>query len=109
MKLIQTIFLGIGTLIIISCSNGIGLKKNRESTLIEQTQSTTVKKTYKLKNYTKSCCSGMVEYALKEVDGYIKSTSNAKKQEITVWFNSKKCSESKIKKTINSTGYTIIG
>lgn len=108
MKLIQTLFLGFGTLLIISCADGTDLKKDSESATTEKSQSTTVKKTYKLKNYSKSCCTGLVEYALKEVNGFIKSSSNTKKQEITVWFNSKKCSESKIKKAINATGYTIV-
>ena len=75
----------------------------------EQTeQSTTVKKTYKLKKFNQSCCSKLVEYGLEEVDGYIKSEANTDNEEITVWFDISKCTEKEIIKAINSTGYTVV-
>lgn len=68
----------------------------------------TIQKTYKLKGFKQSCCSGIVDYALKEVDGFIKSKANVKKQELTVWFNASKCSEKDIKHAINKTPYKIV-
>lgn len=68
----------------------------------------TVQKTYKLKGFKQSCCTGIVEYSLKEVTGYIKSESDVKNQELTVWFDKTKCTEKDIKKAINKTPYKII-
>lgn len=67
-----------------------------------------IKRTYKLKKFTQSCCVMMIEYSLKEVSGFIKQESDIKHQEITVWFDSEKCQEQDIKDAINKTSYTII-
>ena len=67
-----------------------------------------VKRTYKLEKFTQSCCAMMIEYSLKEVNGFVKQKSNIKTQEITVWFNTDLCSEQQIKEAINKTTYRII-
>lgn len=73
-----------------------------------QQQETLVKHTYKLKKFTQSCCAIMIEYSLKEVDGFIKQESNIENQELTVWFDPEKCTEEQIKEAINKTSYRII-
>ncbi len=50
----------------------------------------------------------MIEYSLQEVDGFIKQKSNIETQEITIWFDSEKCTEDQIKAANNKTSYTII-
>lgn len=67
-----------------------------------------IKRTYKLKKFTQSCCARILEYSLKEVEGFIKHESNIKNQEITIWFNSNTCKEQDIKDAINKTSYKII-
>ena len=74
----------------------------------QQEQSNIIKKTYKLKGFKQSCCTGIVNYALKEVDGFIKSEAQVKSQELTVWYDAKKCDESAIKDAINKTPYKIV-
>lgn len=83
---------------------------NDSSTVIQNqiTQTNIVKVTFKLKKFNQSCCSRIVEYGLKEVEGYIKSESHTDKQEITVWYDSSKCTEADIIKAINTTGYPVI-
>ena len=66
-----------------------------------------VKKTFKLKGFNKSCCTGIVKYSLKEINGFIKSEANVKNQELTVWFDKTKSTEEDIKKAINKTPYKI--
>lgn len=73
-----------------------------------QNNSEMVQKTYKLKGFKQSCCTGIVEYSLKEVKGYIKSKANVKQQELTVWYNPTLCKEKAIKDAINKTAYKII-
>ncbi len=80
--------------------------KTKLSTEINKHEST--KKTYKLKGFKQSCCSGIVEYSLKEVDGFIKSESKVKEQKLTVWFDKTKCTEEDIEKAINKTPYKIL-
>ncbi len=74
----------------------------------ESIVSNTIEKTYKLKEFKQSCCTGIVEYSLKEVAGYIKSKANVKNQELTVWFAKTKCTEKDIKRAINKTPYKIV-
>ena len=106
MKKVNIAVIAVFSLIaLISCANET-ISSNKPSSEVQQT--TKVKRTYKLKKYTQSCCSRLVEYSLKEVDGYIKSESNTAKQEITVWFDTSKCSEKDIIEAINATGYTVI-
>lgn len=73
----------------------------------ENIKNTIVKKTYTLKGFKQSCCTGIVEYSLKEVEGYIKSEANVKQRELTVWFDTTKCTEEAIKIAINKTAYKI--
>lgn len=94
-------------LVINSCdTNSQNLDKTNETQLNQRVNS--IQKTYKLEKFTKSCCSGIVEYALKEVKGYIKSEANVTKQELTVWYNPTKCSEKDIIAAINLTSYKVI-
>lgn len=79
----------------------------KENTKTENT-TINISKTYTLKGFNKSCCVGIVNYALKEVDGFAKAETNVAKQQITVWFNSEKTNEANIKKVINKTAYKII-
>ena len=75
---------------------------------IQQEQNNIIKKTYKLKGFKQNCCTGIVNYALKEVDGFIKSEAQVKSQELTVWYDSKKCDEAAITEAINKTPYKVI-
>lgn len=75
----------------------------------ENVEANIIKKTYTLKGFKQSCCTGIVEYSLKEVEGYIKSEANVKQRELTVWFDASICTEAAIKKAINKTAYKIEG
>lgn len=104
-KLNLAVLAAFSVITLIACANEPGPVHERREHV---EQSTTVKKTYKLKKFTQSCCSKLVEFGLKEVDGYIKSKSNTDKSEITVWYDSSKCTEKEIINAINSTGYTVL-
>lgn len=95
--------------VVVSCT-GNAQTKTAEKTgkLTELTANKKVSRTYKLKGFNKACCIGIVNYSLKEVDGFLRSEADVKKQEITVWYTEGKCSEKTIKESINKTGYTII-
>lgn len=96
-------------LLLISCEGKGQTKINSETTTkTVVVKNNTMGKTYKLKGFKQSCCSGIVEYSLKEVTGYIKSKANVKRQELTVWFDKTKCTEEDIKKAINKTPYKIV-
>ena len=73
----------------------------------ETNSSLIVKKIYHLHGFNQSCCVGIVNYSLKEINGYIKSKANVQKQELAVWYNSLQCKEAVIQEAINKTGYTI--
>ena len=92
-------------LLLTSCESKAQTKTDLKT---ETVTSNTIEKTYKLKEFKQSCCSGIVEYSLKEVEGYIKSKANVKNQELTVWFDKTKCTEKDIKKAINKTPYKIV-
>lgn len=95
--------------VVISCKGKAQTKVSENtSTPTKLTSNKKASKTYKLKGFNKACCIGIVNYSLKEVDGFLRSEADVKKQEITVWYNEDKCSEKAIKKSINKTGYTII-
>lgn len=66
------------------------------------------KKTFRLQGYTKSCCTSIVNYALKEVPGFIKSTSQTDTGEITVWFDRNHTKEANIIRAINQTPYRVL-
>ena len=85
----------------------IPVKQSTSFNTIDQEENI-IKRTYKLKKFTQSCCAKMIEYSLNEVNGFIKQESDIKHQQITVWFNTKLCSEEDIKNAINKTTYTII-
>ena len=83
--------------------------QNNDSSKIEhQEQAQIIKKTYTLKGFKQSCCTRIVDYALKEVKGYLRSEANVKTQELTVWFNTNLSKEADIKNAINKTAYKII-
>ncbi|WP_086030421.1 heavy-metal-associated domain-containing protein [Tenacibaculum holothuriorum] len=104
MKNIKIIMLLIGVLFFTSCES----KSQTKSELKTKTvANNTVEKTYKLKGFNQSCCIGIVNYSLKEVNGFVNLKANVKKSEITVWFDKTKCAESEIKKAINKTSYKI--
>lgn len=94
-------------LLLVSCE-GKSQTKVDSTTKKEAIKNKITESTYKLEGFTKSCCSGIVEYALKEVDGYVKSKANVKNKELTVWFDNTKTSEYVIKQAINRTAYKII-
>lgn len=96
--------LALSALLLTSCE---GKAQSENSKKTEQ-ESNNIKKTYTLKGFKQSCCSGMVNYSLEEVNGFIKSEPNVKKQELTVWYDKTKCTEEEIKKAINKTPYKII-
>ena len=74
----------------------------------EVIKNSTIKKTYHLKDFKQSCCSGIVNYSLNEVKGFIKSKPDVKNQKLTVWYDRTKCTEEEIKKAINKTSYKIV-
>ena len=102
-----SLIIALSAILFISCE-GKSQANNNEKTKQEITKSNILKKTYILKEFKQSCCSGIVEYSLKEVSGFIKSEANVKKQELTVWFDSAKSTEENIKKAINKTSYKIV-
>lgn len=106
MNYIKTItFVILSAVIFNSCQENA---KEKTVTKTEVTSSNIVEKSYKLKGFTKSCCAGIVEFSLKEVQGYLKSEAHVNDQKIKVWFDNTKCKEIDIKKAINNTTYTII-
>ena len=104
----KKLFLAICTAItcIATTHKTFAFYKNNASVNIEQEN--IIQRTYKLHKFTQTCCARIIEYSLKEVEGFIKHESDVKKQEITVWFNSSLCSEQDIKDAINKTSYRII-
>jgi copper chaperone CopZ len=101
----KTLFTALLSIILITVSCA---QDNQKTKTEGQFQTSIVQKSYRLKGFKQSCCFGIVEYALKEVKGYQKSEANVKKQELTVWFDSKRCSEVEIKNAINQTAYKIV-
>ncbi|WP_040280028.1 heavy-metal-associated domain-containing protein [Psychroserpens damuponensis] len=86
---------------------GISQTKTDSEVKTETNQNKTIKKTYQLKRFKQSCCTGIVEFSLKKVKGYISSKANVKNQQLTVWFDSSKTTEKQIKEAINKTPYKI--
>ncbi|CAM1343668.1 hypothetical protein [Tenacibaculum amylolyticum] len=110
MKQFKIITLAVfGVLLLTSCEGRSQAKK--ETTIKKETSATSnalVQKQYKLSGFKQSCCTGIVEYSLKETKGYVKSKADVSKQLLTVWYDKNKCNESAIKKAINKTPYKII-
>lgn len=90
-----------------SCQSQTQKKESKKETEEKIEVSTSIEKTYKLTGFKQSCCTGIVNYSLQEVDGFIKSKADVKNQRLTIWFNPKKCTETDIKKAINKTPYKI--
>ncbi|RFS26724.1 hypothetical protein DVR12_02760 [Chitinophaga silvatica] len=63
---------------------------------------------YYVEKLTQGCCVGIVEYSLKKVDGYIKSTANVEKRQIIVWYNTHITTEAKIREAIDKTPYKAV-
>ncbi len=105
MRISKLLFTCLTFITILSCTDNSNAANNYITTNI---QKEVHKVSYTLKKYTQNCCTKMVEYNLKEVEGYIKSESNIEKQAITVWFDTDKCTEADIKFAINRSGYSII-
>lgn len=97
-------FIAFSILLLSSCEEN----NPQKATTIKISQENTIKKTYKLKGFKQSCCTAIVEYSLKEVDGYVKSKPNVQNQELTVWFKKNTLIKEKIEKAINKTPYKII-
>lgn len=108
---IQKIFITIILCVSISITC-LGIEKeiaSNDSTQAKEVAKTSIeKKTYKLKDFKQSCCIGILNYSLKEVEGYIKSKANVETQELTVWYDYQKCTEEAIIKAINKTRYKVI-
>ena len=85
----------------ICCSKTAGKQNTQTSTSHEK------KRVYTLKAFKQSCCVNIVEYSLREQEGFLRLEADVKKQELTVWFDPDKSKEEAIRKAINQTGYTI--
>ncbi|MCF2876530.1 MULTISPECIES: heavy-metal-associated domain-containing protein [unclassified Tenacibaculum] len=105
---IQNLLLIIAVSLIFLASCQSQNKTNKDAKVKEIAKSGIITKTYTLEGFKQSCCTGIVNYSLKEVNGYIKSEANVKNQQLTVWFDNKKCDERAIKKAINKTPYKIV-
>ncbi|APD06024.1 hypothetical protein UJ101_00477 [Flavobacteriaceae bacterium UJ101] len=104
-NLFKSTLLSCVTLLFIGCG-----ESNAQQTITEtskQQSKNLTKRTYTLQNFKQSCCSKIVDYSLKEVEGYIKSEANIDHQQITVWYDSSKATEDQIKQAINQTAYKI--
>jgi copper chaperone CopZ len=96
-------------LLLTSCEGKSQTKtSSKTASKTEVVKSNTTQKKYELKGFKQSCCTGIVEYSLKEVPGFIKSEADVKNQELTVWFDKTICTEEDIKKAINKTPYKIV-
>ena len=93
---------------VLAFTNYTNAQSNQDNTSIQKYQSDTAKVTYKLKAFKQSCCSYLVNFALEEVDGFVRSEANIKKQEITIWYKPEKCTEKELKKAINKTAYKVV-
>ncbi|NLR90816.1 heavy-metal-associated domain-containing protein [Flammeovirga agarivorans] len=103
MKLINIIITIVGLLFISSCSTSNGNTTEKVSSItVKQTE-----KTYQLKGFKSSCCTGIVNYSLKEVDGYLGMQPNLESSSVTVWFDNSKASEKEIIDAINQTPYKV--
>ncbi len=109
MKLHYIVIIALFSLFLLLSCEGKS-QENNSNTSVTSTKKalSNIKTTYTLKGFKKSCCTGIVNYSLKEVDGFIKSKANVKTHELTVWYDGNKCSETAIKKAINKTPYKII-
>ena len=65
-----SLIIALSAILFISCE-GKSQANNNEKTKQEITKSNILKKTYILKEFKQSCCSGIVEYSLKEVSGLL--------------------------------------
>jgi len=83
----------------------IGMSQTHEKT---EVSNKIVQKTYRLKGFKQSCCSGIINFSLEEVEGYIKSEFDLKHQQVTVFYDESKCTEEQIKAAINQTPYKIL-
>lgn len=106
MKLNKIISMAFLSMILFTMGATVWANQNNEVSLSEKKELT--KRTYKLKDFKKSCCYNMVEFILQELEGYEKSEPNIEKQEITVWFNAEITAEEEVIAAINKTGYTVI-
>ncbi|UTW66531.1 heavy-metal-associated domain-containing protein [bacterium SCSIO 12643] len=79
----------------------IGMSQTQEKT---EVSNKIVQKTYRLQGFKQSCCSGIINFSLEEVEGYIK----LKHQQVTVFYDESKCTEEQIKAAINQTPYKIL-
>lgn len=106
MKLNKIISMAFLSMILFTVNANVWANQNKENSLSEKKELT--KRTYKLKDFKKSCCYNMVGFILQELEGYEKSEPNIEKQEITVWFNAEITTEEEVIAAINKTGYTVI-
>ena len=67
-----------------------------------------MKITYQQNGFNQSYSGEIVNYSLKELPGFVKSETNVKNQEITIWYDTGKSKEADIKAAINKTAYKIV-
>ncbi|AZQ62738.1 copper chaperone [Flammeovirga pectinis] len=96
----------ISSLLLATVTSCTTSTKKHETEIVVTTEQT--QKTFKLKKFKSSCCVGIVQYSLKELDGFIMMKPNLDKSEITVWYDQNKSSEKEIVKAINTTPYKVI-
>lgn len=61
--------------------------------------------TFKVEKLTQSCCIGIIEYSVKNIKGFKKLKADVKAKEVTVWFDPKETTKTKIKEAIDKSGY----
>ncbi|WP_294822811.1 mercuric transporter MerT family protein [uncultured Flavobacterium sp.] len=76
-----------------------------QSFTLLQEKERVAKSVFKVEKMTQSCCVGIIEYSLKDIEGYIKCEADVKARKLTVFYDANKTTKKKVLEAINKTPY----
>lgn len=87
-----------------SQAKNLEIPKAQSITLLQEKERV-VKSVFKIEKMTQSCCVGIIEYSLKDIEGYIKCEADVKARKLTVFYDANKATKKKVLEAINKTPY----